>query len=152
MPITPSRDGTHFANDRLERLYLRQDDERNVKRKRSRTTVWEKMRRQPAGEDLLTEPNLDSHMLSKLVILSCLVAVAIAESKLKVDVVSVPEGCTVKSKNGDMLTMHYTGKLTDGTKFDSSCCRLVRFCHSRLQSSRVEQTGAPKPSEPAEAQ
>uniref|UniRef100_A0A182PD26 peptidylprolyl isomerase n=1 Tax=Anopheles epiroticus TaxID=199890 RepID=A0A182PD26_9DIPT len=59
-------------------------------------------------------------MLSKLIILSCLVAVAICESKLKVDVVSVPEGCTVKSKNGDMLTMHYTGKLTDGTKFDSS--------------------------------
>ncbi|XP_053677010.1 FK506-binding protein 2 [Anopheles nili] len=59
-------------------------------------------------------------MLSKLVILSCLVAVAIAESKLKVDVVSVPEGCTTKSKSGDMLTMHYTGKLTDGTKFDSS--------------------------------
>uniref|UniRef100_A0A182WA21 peptidylprolyl isomerase n=1 Tax=Anopheles minimus TaxID=112268 RepID=A0A182WA21_9DIPT len=59
-------------------------------------------------------------MLSKLVILSCLVAVAICESKLKVDVVSVPEGCTTKTKNGDMLTMHYTGKLTDGTKFDSS--------------------------------
>ncbi|XP_061517642.1 FK506-binding protein 2 isoform X1 [Anopheles gambiae] len=59
-------------------------------------------------------------MLSKLIVLSCLVAVAICESKLKVDVVSVPEGCTVKSKNGDMLTMHYTGKLTDGTKFDSS--------------------------------
>ncbi|XP_040167303.1 FK506-binding protein 2 [Anopheles arabiensis] len=59
-------------------------------------------------------------MLSKLIVLSCLVAVAICESKLKVDVVSVPEGCTVKSKNGDMLTMHYTGKLTDRTKFDSS--------------------------------
>ncbi|XP_052869839.1 FK506-binding protein 2 [Anopheles cruzii] len=59
-------------------------------------------------------------MLSKLIIVSCLVAVAIAEGELKVDVVSVPEGCTTKTKNGDMLTMHYTGKLTDGTKFDSS--------------------------------
>lgn len=59
-------------------------------------------------------------MISKLVVLSALVAVAICESKLKVDVVTVPEGCTTKSKNGDMLTMHYTGKLTDGTKFDSS--------------------------------
>lgn len=39
--------------------------------------------------------------------------------QLKVDVVSVPEVCEVKSKNGDMLTMHYTGRLTDGTKFDS---------------------------------
>lgn len=59
-------------------------------------------------------------MISKLVVLSALVAVAMCESKLKVDVVSVPDGCTVKTKNGDMLTMHYTGKLTDGTKFDSS--------------------------------
>lgn len=59
-------------------------------------------------------------MISKLLVLSALVAVAFCESKLKVDVVTVPEGCTAKSKNGDMLTMHYTGKLTDGTKFDSS--------------------------------
>ncbi|XP_058451779.1 FK506-binding protein 2 [Malaya genurostris] len=59
-------------------------------------------------------------MISKVLVLSCLVAVVICESKLKVDVVSVPEGCTTKSKSGDMLTMHYTGKLTDGTKFDSS--------------------------------
>ncbi|CAK1588525.1 unnamed protein product [Parnassius mnemosyne] len=41
-------------------------------------------------------------------------------TELKVDVVSVPEGCTVKSKHGDMLTMHYTGTLDDGHKFDSS--------------------------------
>ncbi|CAH2034923.1 unnamed protein product, partial [Iphiclides podalirius] len=40
--------------------------------------------------------------------------------ELKVDVVSVPEGCSVKSKHGDMLTMHYTGTLDDGHKFDSS--------------------------------
>lgn len=59
-------------------------------------------------------------MISKVLVLSCLVAVVICESKLKVDVISVPDGCTSKSKSGDMLTMHYTGKLTDGTKFDSS--------------------------------
>lgn len=49
----------------------------------------------------------------------CLVAAASCDDGLKVDVVSVPEGCAAKSKNGDMLTMHYTGRLTDGTKFDS---------------------------------
>lgn len=40
-------------------------------------------------------------------------------TELKVDVVSVPEVCSVKSKHGDMLTMHYTGTLDNGHKFDS---------------------------------
>lgn len=46
-------------------------------------------------------------------------------TELKVEVESVPEGCSVKSKNGDMLTMHYTGTLDDGHKFDSRLVELV---------------------------
>lgn len=38
---------------------------------------------------------------------------------LKIDYVYTLDGCDPKSKVNDMLTMHYTGKLVDGTKFDS---------------------------------
>jgi FKBP-type peptidyl-prolyl cis-trans isomerase len=39
--------------------------------------------------------------------------------KLKTEILYTPEVCTTKSKNGDMLTMHYKGTLQDGTTFDS---------------------------------
>ena len=58
-------------------------------------------------------------MFKSLIFITCLVAVTHCDSGLKVDVVSIPDGCTNKSKSGDMLTMHYTGTLIDGTKFDS---------------------------------
>ncbi|KPI96192.1 FK506-binding protein 2 [Papilio xuthus] len=44
---------------------------------------------------------------------------AATEPEFKIDVVSVPEECTTKSKHGDMLTMHYTGTLENGHKFDA---------------------------------
>uniref|UniRef100_T1GQ38 peptidylprolyl isomerase n=1 Tax=Megaselia scalaris TaxID=36166 RepID=T1GQ38_MEGSC len=60
-------------------------------------------------------------MFKFAVVASCLCLAALAScDELKVDVVSVPEVCEQKSKNGDTLTMHYTGKLTDGTTFDST--------------------------------
>jgi len=47
--------------------------------------------------------------------------------QLQVKTFFMPENCDAKSKNGDTLSMHYTGKLTDGTKFDSSLDRNKPF-------------------------
>ncbi|KAL1131677.1 hypothetical protein AAG570_011290 [Ranatra chinensis] len=43
-----------------------------------------------------------------------------AKKKLQIGIKKRIENCTTKSKKGDFLHMHYTGKLEDGTVFDSS--------------------------------
>lgn len=40
--------------------------------------------------------------------------------KLRIGVKKRVENCTIKSRRGDLLHMHYTGTLEDGTEFDSS--------------------------------
>jgi FK506-binding protein 14 len=42
------------------------------------------------------------------------------ESGLKIEFVEKPEECTKVVAKGQQLSMHYTGTLEDGTKFDSS--------------------------------
>lgn len=46
------------------------------------------------------------------------------DASLRIGVKAKPDSCERKSKNGDKLSMHYTGTLySDGTQFDSSVGR-----------------------------
>merc|ERR1712242_341792 len=51
----------------------------------------------------------------------------VKDSGLKVEYVSKPDTCDKVARNGDMLSMHYTGTLEDGKKFDSSYDRSEPF-------------------------
>uniref|UniRef100_A0A3Q3QYW5 peptidylprolyl isomerase n=1 Tax=Monopterus albus TaxID=43700 RepID=A0A3Q3QYW5_MONAL len=54
----------------------------------------------------------------------CPAAVSGAEKKkLQIGIKKRVDNCPIKSRKGDVLNMHYTGKLEDGTEFDSSIPR-----------------------------
>ncbi|KAK3714413.1 hypothetical protein QZH41_020644 [Actinostola sp. cb2023] len=50
--------------------------------------------------------------------------------KLQIGVKKRVKDCTMRSTKGDSLHMHYTGKLMDGTEFDSSIPRKEPFVFS----------------------
>lgn len=58
-------------------------------------------------------------------LISCVLSEADSDrgKKLQIGIKKRVENCTVKSKRGDLLHMHYTGRLEDGTEFDSSIPR-----------------------------
>lgn len=80
------------------------------------------------GAEHLQQPQMcgDMRLSWILTILSiCLSALAAAtgaegKRKLQIGVKKRVDHCPIKSRKGDVLHMHYTGKLEDGTEFDSS--------------------------------
>merc|ERR1712013_154159 len=84
------------------------------------------------------DTGIDSHLGNKIyrmkAVLAALVIVGavfaepeVKDSGLKVEYVSKPDTCDKVARNGDMLSMHYTGTLEDGKKFDSSYDRSEPF-------------------------
>ncbi|KAI1898713.1 hypothetical protein AGOR_G00075200 [Albula goreensis] len=49
------------------------------------------------------------------------------KKKLQIGIKKRVDNCPMKSRKGDVLHMHYTGKLEDGTEFDSSIPRNQPF-------------------------
>ncbi|GFR45756.1 hypothetical protein Agub_g7171 [Astrephomene gubernaculifera] len=83
------------------------------------------------------KPNLATMAMRRAslvaLLLVCALSVAYAAEKLKtvkelqIGVKFKPEKCERTTRNGDNVHVHYTGTLTDGTKFDSSRDRGTPF-------------------------
>uniref|UniRef100_A0A0M3IN32 peptidylprolyl isomerase n=2 Tax=Ascaris TaxID=6251 RepID=A0A0M3IN32_ASCLU len=65
------------------------------------------------------------YLLTTLVI--CVLCNEKKVARLQIGIKKRAEKCEIKSKKGDVLHMHYTGTLEDGTEFDSSRTRNQEF-------------------------
>ncbi|KAG8522667.1 Peptidyl-prolyl cis-trans isomerase FKBP2, partial [Galemys pyrenaicus] len=97
------------------------DRDEGIPRGRQGTMGWN-----PPGTYLCSMTcNPHPHLLDGRVLTVCLSALATpagaeGKRKLQIGVKKRVDHCPIKSRKGDVLHMHYTGKLEDGTEFDSS--------------------------------
>ncbi|KAK6620821.1 FK506-binding protein 2A [Polyplax serrata] len=62
-------------------------------------------------------------LITHLILLLSLIDVESEVKKLQIGIRKRVENCSIKSRRGDLLHIHYTGTLEDGTEFDSSLPR-----------------------------
>ncbi|WP_395241639.1 FKBP-type peptidyl-prolyl cis-trans isomerase [Salmonella sp. s51933] len=67
--------------------------------------------------------NITTLGLLLVVMVAHFVIISGAEQKLNIGIKKRVKDCKAKTQSGDTLHMHYTGKLKDGTEFDSSIPR-----------------------------
>ncbi|XP_075984924.1 peptidyl-prolyl cis-trans isomerase FKBP2 [Anticarsia gemmatalis] len=72
---------------------------------------------------ILTLCKITLFVLIFMSVISHVVLGSSTPKKLQIGVKKRPAECPMKSKKGDLLHMHYTGTLEDGTEFDSSIPR-----------------------------
>ncbi|KAA0720165.1 Peptidyl-prolyl cis-trans isomerase FKBP2 [Triplophysa tibetana] len=85
-------------------------------------SLWVKLCRDFCGDMRLC-------LVLAVTLMSVLMAVVqgVDKKKLQIGIKKRVDNCPIKSRKGDVLNMHYTGKLEDGTEFDSSIPRNQPF-------------------------
>uniref|UniRef100_A0A9L0RI29 peptidylprolyl isomerase n=1 Tax=Equus caballus TaxID=9796 RepID=A0A9L0RI29_HORSE len=97
---------------------------RSWNRRKAEPRVWRPRGTEPRrwGRGFSRDMRLSWVLTVLSICLSALATAAGAEGKrkLQIGVKKRVDHCPIKSRKGDVLHMHYTGKLEDGTEFDSS--------------------------------
>ncbi|MCI4386444.1 hypothetical protein PGIGA_G00062530 [Pangasianodon gigas] len=96
-------------------------------RKRNNGVEWNQTDREHCHFIPITDMRLYLFLAVTLMTLLTEVVYGAEKKKLQIGIKKRVENCPIKSRKGDVLNMHYTGRLEDGTEFDSSIPRNQPF-------------------------